>query len=220
MKEFWAFKNEKLEEHIERCLNVFENLPKRFFSGLSKELVREAIVFHDIGKAFFRRRFNFYGHELLSFKVLRNYHFYSGEDEEVVAPYELAVFYHHHPMGVREPVKANPLSKEEIDALLSLYTSYIPESRLEALRKALIDVNCFFPHFSCEELQSLLWSIKKDSCKIKTFYHALFLVILVDDIAAQEREKNKEKKEKEGERESSFFQVIRKIPNYYFPLDC
>jgi CRISPR/Cas system-associated endonuclease Cas3-HD len=82
------------------------------------DIVRLFIVFHDLGKAFYRRRgdenTNFTGHEILSAYILDEFKIeFTRKDlyrlekiSRMLKPALFAVAFHHHPMGVEKRLES------------------------------------------------------------------------------------------------------------------
>ena len=147
---------EYLADHINDCITLVGNLKDcrlgRLGVSLNKNFVDEvrlAMVFHDLGKAFYQNNpSSFSGHEIFSTYILQKFRTPFIENRlQQIADYNLlepalfSVAFHHHPMDIRkrlEKIRRIRISPSSLEALQN-ELSFVKEDALTKEEKALLN---------------------------------------------------------------------------------
>lgn len=234
---------EYLADHINDCITLLANLEDcrlgRLGTSLNKNFVDEvrlAIVFHDLGKAFYQNNpSNFSGHEIFSTYILQKFRtpFIENRlqqlaDYNLLEPALFGVAFHHHPMGIRkrlEKIRRIRISPSSLEALQN-ELSFVKEDALTKEEKALLnsvlselkskiekrslivdDVMREFQDEVCKRLFDHIISSKDEDIVAKrSYYLTLVSLVCVDYISACKRRG----------KETRFGEVMKEFYKLYF----
>jgi CRISPR-associated endonuclease Cas3-HD len=234
---------EYLADHINDCITLLANLKDcrlgRLGTSLNKDFVNEvrlAIVFHDLGKAFYQNNpSNFSGHEIFSTYILQKFRTPFIENRlQQIADYNLlepalfSVAFHHHPMDIRkrlEKIRRIRISPSSLEVLQN-ELSFVKEDALTKEEKALLnsvlsklkskiegwsltvdDVRREFQDEVCKRLFDHIVSSKDEDIVAKrSYYLTLVSLVCVDYISACKRRG----------KETRFGEVMEEFYKLYF----
>jgi len=169
---------EYLSQHIRCCIDLMSKLELSRLgkAGISLDedfpnIVRLSIVFHDLGKAFYRRRNDentiyFTGHEILSAYILNKFKIeFTRKDlyrlekiSRMLKPALFAVAFHHHPMGVEKRLES--MGKLERTGRLKLSSTCLDDLRNELSYIGNI-LNADEKELLNKVLEDIKWSVEK-----------------------------------------------------------
>jgi CRISPR/Cas system-associated endonuclease Cas3-HD len=155
---------EKLVDHVDECMKIVSNFNNsRIYRYLMKipfewsvnpsDAIRLMIVFHDVGKVFYQKNYeyddernvkylSFKGHEFLSFHIFEefsNKFVKSDADDNILSACSFSILFHHHAMNPEQRGKVRlkydiTLEDLKLDELRSLLIKFLKGKReLEAL---------------------------------------------------------------------------------------
>jgi len=159
---------EKLADHIDECMKILSNFGTskiyRYLIRMSYEwsikpndAMRLMMVFHDTGKVFYQRNYeyndkrnvrylSFKGHEFLSFHIFEEFSYKlveSNVDSDIFSACSFSILFHHHAMSPERRGKVKmkhdiALEDLKLDELRTILTRFLNGRReLEALDYAL-----------------------------------------------------------------------------------
>jgi CRISPR-associated endonuclease Cas3-HD len=234
---------EYLADHINDCIALLGNLKDcrlgRLGVSLNKNFVDEvrlAMVFHDLGKAFYQNNPTiFTGHEIFSTYILHKFRklfiknrLHQITDYNLLEPAIFGIAFHHHPMDIRKRLEKirririspssfetlqNELSFVKEDALTgeekALLNSVLSElkSKIEGWSLTVDDVGREFQDEVCKRLFDHIVSSKDEDIVAKrSYYLTLVSLVCVDYISACKRRG----------KETRFGEVMEEFYKLYF----
>jgi len=219
---------EELGEHISNALNFYEKIDSSVFvrninSKLLgefkfRELIRYAIVFHDLGKVFYQGNFvkenclSFVGHEFFS-AILFKLHVENLAENNILTsrrtymefkyPILFSILYHHHAMGYS--LRLKKLGKIRFDREIEehiekdvprIMVQYVSENEVDHVvenLKLILEKTVNSPAIILEETHSIgedVWKILETYPKLKKLALAtLTILIILDYLSAYEGRK-------------------------------
>jgi CRISPR/Cas system-associated endonuclease Cas3-HD len=155
---------EKLVDHIDECMKIISNFNNsRIYRYLMEmpcewsikpsDAIRLMIVFHDVGKAFYQKNYeyddernvkylSFKGHEFLSFHIFEEFSYgfvESNADSNILSACSFSILFHHHAMNPEQRGKVKlkydiTLEDLKLDELKNLLIKFLKDKReLKAL---------------------------------------------------------------------------------------
>jgi len=159
---------EKLADHIGECMSILSrfNYSKMYkylmripceWSIKPSDAIRLLVAFHDVGKIFYQRNFeydekrnikylSFKGHEFLSFYIFRDFSYKFAESEAdkiILSACNFSILFHHHAMNPKQRTKVRmmydmTLEDLQINELKNILTRFLRSGReLKVLKDTL-----------------------------------------------------------------------------------
>jgi len=235
---------ETLAEHIDEMLKILKNFSEskinrylqKTFPMLKNfsEIVKLAVVFHDVGKVFYQKdpknitkNLSFMGHEFLSSLIFNEF---QKNSENLIDSHEnfgvdaaslikFSILFHHHAMCIRDRKKFTTLIDLNIEGGLKLFPSlikclikFLGKGDVEALKNALKydveskDIIANLQRCSDEDLRTVWREVWVSGFKRKIALSLLDILITTDNLAANK---------KRGPNTTIFHEALRQFSEFY-----
>jgi CRISPR/Cas system-associated endonuclease Cas3-HD len=244
---------EKLIDHISECLSAIYNFRNsKIYGYLMKmpckwsiepsDAIRLSIVFHDAGKIFYQKNYeydekrnvnhlSFKGHEFLSFYIFKKFLFNfteSNAETSILSACNFSILFHHHAMNTQQRRKVRvtcnmTLEELQINELRNVLAKFLKSNReLKALDyalnqtieeiKASHDVKIFVENITYTSLKSSEYRKMWDEFVKNPTFRKISLALLTTLLAA---DYFSARKLRGGRGPSDFHIVLMDFHNYY-----